>query len=283
MYRYLRTAAYVLTVMVVLSGYPSPVFAEETSPEAPFSDKLMIRGGWAYVFGATANASVAGPVLGLGPAVDFTNTLGGRSSTDAFRIDGLYRFNERHAVGLSWYRIGLSGSKTVNQDIQIGDNVVSAGAATQTGLSFNTYRLIYNYSFYRSEKAEIGISPGLYVMKTNFNFAAQGTINGVTNNLALVNEQVTLPLPSIGLVVNYDITKRLQFQSRYDFFYLTVNDYSGNMFEIYAGLEYRLFKHFAMGAAYDRLIAGLRGDGDKGFTINFGYNLAYIYATLYAF
>ncbi|HMU56513.1 MAG TPA: hypothetical protein PKA61_15995, partial [Nitrospira sp.] len=188
MYRYLRTAAYVLTVMVVLSGYPSPVFAEETSPEAPFSDKLMIRGGWAYVFGATANASVAGPVLGLGPAVDFTNTLGGRSSTDAFRIDGLYRFNERHAVGLSWYRIGLSGSKTVNQDIQIGDNVVSAGAATQTGLSFNTYRLIYNYSFYRSEKAEIGISPGLYVMKTNFNFAAQGTINGVTNNLALVNE-----------------------------------------------------------------------------------------------
>ncbi|HMU56232.1 MAG TPA: hypothetical protein PKA61_14580, partial [Nitrospira sp.] len=138
-------------------------------------------------------------------------------------------------------------------------------------------------SFYRSEKAEIGISPGLYVMKTNFNFAAQGTINSVTNNLALVNEQITLPLPSIGLVVNYDITKRLQFQSRYDFFYLTVNDYSGNMFEIYAGLEYRLFKHFAMGAAYDRLIAGLRGDGDKGFTINFGYNLAYIYATLYAF
>lgn len=283
MYRYLGTASSVLAMVILLSGYVSPVLAEDTSSEAPFSDKLMIRGGWAYVFGATANASVAGPVLGLGPAVDFTNTLGGRSSTDAFRIDGLYRFNERHAVGLSWYRVGLSGNKTVNQEIQIGDNVVSAGAATQTGLSFNTYRLLYNYSFYRSDKAELGVSPGLYIMKTNFNFAAQGTINGNASNTALVNEQVTLPLPSIGFVMNYNITPRFQFQNRYDFFYLTINDYSGAMFEFYAGLEYRLFKHFAMGAAYDRLQAGLRGDGDKGFTVNFSYNLAYVYATIYAF
>ncbi|SLM49038.1 conserved protein of unknown function [Nitrospira japonica] len=281
--RYFRTMVYILALIILLSGYGSPVLAEETSPDAPFSDKLMIRGGWAYVFGATANASVAGPVLGLGAAVDFTNTLGGNSSTDAFRIDGLYRFNDRHAVGVSWYRVGLSGNKALTQDIQIGDNAVSAGATTQTGLSFNTYRLLYNYSFYRTDKAELAFSPGLYMMKTNFNFAAQGTINGVTRNTALVNEQITLPLPSVGLVANYDITKKLQFQSRFDFFYLSINSYSGSMFEFYGGLEYRLFKHFAMGAAYDRLIAGLRGDGDKGFTVNFSYNLAYVYATLYAF
>ncbi|MDF0644615.1 MAG: hypothetical protein P0111_11320 [Nitrospira sp.] len=282
-YRCFRTAASVLAVVIVLAGYVLPVLAEEPSSEAPFSDKLMIRGGWAYVFGATANVSVAGPVLGLGAAVDFTNTLGGNSSTDAFRIDGLYRFNERHAVGLSWYRVGLSGNKAINQEIQVGDNIVSAGAATQTGLSFNTYRLLYSYSFYRSDKVELAFSPGLYIMKTNFNFAAQGTINGKASSTALVNEQVTLPLPSVGFVLNYNITPKLQFQNRYDFFYLTINDYSGAMFEFYAGLEYRLLKHFAMGAAYDRLQAGLRGDGDKGFTANFSYNLAYVYATIYLF
>jgi hypothetical protein len=147
---------YILAVGILLPGYFSPISAEEATPDAPssqapLSDKLMIRGGWAYVFGATATAAVSGPVLGVGANVDFTNTLGGNNSTDAFRIDGLYRFNERHAVGLSWYRVGLSGSKTINQQVQIGDNVVSAGAATQTGLSFNTYRLIYNYSFYRND------------------------------------------------------------------------------------------------------------------------------------
>ena len=98
-----------------------------------------------------------------------------------------------------------------------------------------------------------------------------------------MNEQLTLPLPSIGLVANFNITPKLQFQSRYDFFYLTINDYTGSMFEFYAGLEYRLMKHFAMGAAFDRLTAELRGSGNQGFNINFSYNLLYIYATLYAF
>ncbi len=190
-------------------------------------------------------------------------------------------------IGLSWYRVGLSGDKSINQDILIRDQTVKAGAATQTSLSFNIYRLLYNYSFYRNEKVELAVSPGLYMMKTNFNFAAQGNITtsggaGVVNS-TVVNEQLTLPLPSIGLVANYNITPKLQFQSRYDFFYLSVGDYTGSMFEFYAGLEYRFFQHFAMGAAFDRLTAGLKGNGDQAFNVNFGYNLAYIYATLYAF
>jgi hypothetical protein len=292
MHRHMWSAARIVAVMIIVSGYSPLVWGQESSdppvPEKqssdpPLADKLMIRGGWAYAFGATANAAVAGPVLGLGTSVDFTNTLGGDSSTDAFRVDTLYRFNDRHAVGFSWYRVGLSGEKALNQQIQVGDNVIGAGATTQTGLSFNVYRLLYDYSFYRNDKLEVAISPGLYVMKTNFNFAGQGFINGTAGNSAVVNEQVTLPLPSIGFVGNYNITPKLQFQNRYDFFYLSIGDYSGAMFEFYAGLEYRLFRHFAMGAAYDRLQAGLRGDGDQGFNINFSYNLAYVYGTLYLF
>jgi hypothetical protein len=263
------------------------VLAEETTPSEQ-TDKLMIRGGWAYVWGATANVSVGGPVLGVGANVDLTSTLGVNSSTDAFRLDGLYRFNDRHAIGASWYRVGLSGDKSLNQDILIRDQTVKAGAGTQTSLSFNTYRLLYNYSFYRNDKVELAVSPGLYMMKTNFNFAAQGQISTgggapVAGSSAVINEQLTLPLPSIGLVANYNITPKLQFQSRYDVFYLTVGDYTGSMFEFYAGLEYRVFKHFAMGAAFDRLTAGLKGNGDQGFNVNFSYNLAYVYGTLYTF
>ncbi len=260
----------------------SIVYGEETPP-AEMKDKLMLRGGWAYVFGATANVAVGGPVLGIGTTVDFTNTLGGDTSTDAFRVDGLYRFNDRHAVGFSWYRVGLSGEKSLNQDIIINDQTIGAGATTQTGLSFNTYRLLYNYSFYRNDKVELGLSPGLYVMKTNFNFAGQGSINNTAGSGTVVNEQVTLPLPSIGFIANYNITPKLQAQTRFDFFYLSIGQYTGSMFEFYAGLEYRLHQHFAMGAAYDRLTAGLNGSGNQGFSVDFGYNLAYVYATIYAF
>ena len=283
--RWSSSQFYVLPLLAFLAlgllcAVPSMLRAEETTPaertdtEKPDS-KLMIRGGWAYVFGTTATASVGGPVLGIGTSLDFANTLGGDTSTDAIRLDGLYRFNDRHAVGLSWYRVGVSGNKSLNEDIQINDQIISAGATTQTDLSFNAYRLLYNYSFYRNDKVELGISPGLYFVKTNFNFAGQGEINGIPGSATVVNEQVTLPLPSIGFIANYSITPKLLFQSRYDFFYLEIGDYTGSMFELYAGLEYRLHQHFAMGAAYDRLTARLNGSGEQGFNIDFGYNLAY--------
>lgn len=110
MHRHIWSAARIIAVMIVLSGYSPLVWGQESS-DPPLPEKLMIRGGWAYAFGATANAAVAGPVLGVGTSVDFTNTLGGDSSTDAFRVDAFYRFNDRHAVGFSWYRVGLSGEK----------------------------------------------------------------------------------------------------------------------------------------------------------------------------
>jgi hypothetical protein len=174
-----RTGLIFLVVSILALTFSPPLQAEEKTEEktdAPLSDKLMIRGGWAYVFGATANVAVGGPVLGVGTSVDFTQTLGGDTSTDAFRIDTLYRFNERHAVGFSWYRVGLSGEKVLNEQIQIRDQIIAAGASTQTSLSFNTYRLLYNYSFYRNDKVELGVSPGLYMMKTNFDFVGQGTV-----------------------------------------------------------------------------------------------------------
>ena len=285
-----QRAARVILVITVLTLTMAPLSRAEEKTDtaaktdaAPFQDKLQIRGGWAYVFGATANVAVGGPVLGVGTNVDFTQTLGGNTSTDAFRVDTLYHFNERHAIGFSWYRVGLSGEKNLSEQIQIRDTIIGTGASTQTSLSFNTYRLLYNYSFYHSDKAELAFSPGLYMMKLNFNFAGQGNINGVAGNTVIVREQLTLPLPSVGLVANYNINKKMKFESRYDFFYLSLGNYSGSMFELYAGLEYRIIQHFALGAAYDRLQAGLRGDGHQGFTANFSYNLLYIYGTIYAF
>lgn len=280
-----------LVVSILALTFSPPLQAEEITEEktaAPLSDKLMIRGGWAYVFGAAANVAVGGPVLGVGTNVDFTQTLGGNTSTNAFRVDTLYRFNDRHALGFSWYRVGLSGEKSITEQIQIRDQIIAAGAFTQTSLSFNTYRLYYNYSFYRNDKVELGFSPGLYMMKMNFNFTGQGTVtlpgsNPTPGSVVLVKEQLTVPLPSLGLITNYNITPKMQLQSRFDWFYLSLGSYSGSMFEFYAGLEYRVIKHFALGAAYDRLQADLRGDGHNGFTANFSYNLLYLYGTIYAF
>ena len=274
-------------VAVLLFWVPWVTAAEHARATEEFHDRLMIRGGWAHIFGANADATLPGPITGIGTSIDFAKTLGGDTSSNAFRLDTLYRFNERHALGLSWYRVGLGGQRTLNEQLHINDYTIQAGANANSSLNFNLYRLIYNYSFYRTDKVELAVSPGLYMADTKFHLTAHGNVtvpNGQAPfNVARVTEDLTVPLPSIGLVVNYNITPRFQFQTRGDFFYVTISEYQGAMFEFYAGLEYRLFKHLALGAAYDRLSAGLRDTTTDGYEFSLNYNVVYLYATLYLF
>jgi len=151
--------------------------AEEEPAKEEMRDRLMIRGGWAYVFGVNADVTLRGDRTGIGTSVDFSKTLGGDDSTSAIRIDSLYRFNKRHAVGFSWYRVTLGGENTIlDQQIQIGGNTINANATVHSDLDLNLYRLMYNYSFYHSDKAEIGLSPGVYMAGTKFDLTATGNI-----------------------------------------------------------------------------------------------------------
>ncbi len=271
-----------LLPILVLAMFCRSVSAEENDM-TPLTDRLMIRGGWAYVFGVHSAFSYSSPNTGVGTTIDFSKTLGGDTSTNAFRIDTLYRFNERHAMGFSYYRVGLSGQSQLNEQIQIEDKTINAGAFTNTSINLNFYRLIYNYSFYHTGKVELGVSPGLYMVNTRFSLAAQGTINNLPSASTSVNERLTVPLPSLGFLVNYKITPKLEWQNRFDLFYLAVGQYRGSMLEFYSGLEYRFFEHVAVGAAYDRLSIGLENTSKNGYTIDVNYNLTYLYATLYFF
>jgi len=279
----LKRAVPVTLFALFIAILPGLVLAEEGEQEQ-LPGKLMIRGGWAYVWDANTTVAFPGSVSGVGTSIDFAQTLGGDTSTDALRIEALYRFNERHSLGFSWYRIGLAGQKSLNEQIQIEDQIIDVGASVSTSLNLNLYRLLYNYSFYRNEKVELAVSPGLYMSNLKFMLSAQGMVNGMAAGSTIIEEQLTLPLPSIGGVVNYNITPRLQSQIRADFFYLKVGDFSGSMFEFYAGLEYRLFKNFALGAAYDRLVVDVANQSSSGgFNVNLGYNLLYLYGSIYLF
>ncbi len=279
----LKRAVLVSLFAVFIAILPGLALAEEGEQEQ-LPGKLMIRGGWAYVWDANTTVAFPGSVSGIGTSIDFAQTLGGDTSTDALRIEALYRFNERHSLGFSWYRIGLAGQKSLNEQIQIEDQIIDVGASVSTSLNLNLYRLLYNYSFYRNEKVELAVSPGLYMSNLKFMLSAQGMVNGMVAGSTIIEEQLTLPLPSIGGVVNYNITPRLQSQIRGDFFYLKVGDFSGSMFEFYAGLEYRLFKNFALGAAYDRLVVDVQNQSSSGgFNVNLGYNLLYLYGSIYLF
>lgn len=281
------TARILLAVTMVLLLTP-PGWGEEAATEE-LPNRFMVRGGYGLVFNADTIVRFNG-AGGIGSTVDFARTLGGERSDSFWRIDSQYRFNDRHSLGFSYYDVTRNGNRVLNENVTIGDTTYAAGGALQSELDIKLYRLIYNYSFYHSDKVELGLSGGLYLanLKTLFagNLICSGGPScggGTTIASRTESDKLTVPLPSFGLLVNYNITTRLQAQVRFDWFYLETDSFKGSMNEFYAGLEYRLFKNFGIGGAFDRLAIDVdyKPEKESGWGVRNTWATAFFYGALY--
>jgi len=280
-----------LAVMTVVAGVlfagPLVAGAEERASDLP--NRFMIRGAYGWVFQADTTFSFNGPNV-LGGTVDFDKTLGGDREDDFWRVDASFHLTPRHAFVFSYYDVSRKGERTLDRDVTINDTTFAAGGRVDSELDISLYRFYYNYSLYLSEKVDLALSIGFYVGDIKFNISGDlscsgGTTCGPGVTLAAggTDEHITVPLPSLGFQVNYNFLPRLQAQLRFDWFHLQVADAKGFMTEVYLGLEYRVFKHFALGAAYDFLYvnAGYDPKDKSGFEVTNSWNTVFAYAALY--
>jgi hypothetical protein len=274
--------------LTIASGFVhgGAAYGEETSSEE-FPERLKLYGGYQLLFGLNAKFRFDGSRTGLGSTFDFHNDVGGEENDNMLRVGTLFRFNRHHAIGFSWYEINLKGNKTIDDDFQIDDTIFLASGTIQSKVDLTMYRLFYNWSFYRSDKTELTLSPGMYFGDFEATFEGTLIIDPSTNNpisrRSTVREALFAPLPTIGLSVDYKILPRLTANIRADFFYVDIDEVEGSMTELFVGLEYRVFKHFAVGAAYDRLWLNVDYKPGKsdGWEIDAAWNGGFFYGALY--
>lgn len=276
-----------LLTLTVLSGLliGERAYGEERPQEFP--DRLKLYGGYQKLFGIDGKFRLDGTKTGLGSTLDWEDGLGGDDDDDMLRAGLEFRFNENHAIGFSWYDINLHGSRTVDEDLQIDDKIFTVGGGIRSKVDLTVYRFYYNWSFYHSDKTELFLSPGLYIgdfeakFKGNLVFDPDD-FNPITGE-DKVKEKIQAPLPTLGLGVEYKIFPRLKATLRTDFFYVNVDDIEGTLAEFYFGLEYRILKHFAVGAAFDRMMVDIdyKNGKPKGWELDMSWNGGLFYGALY--
>ena len=266
----------------------SDIFSLTWPEDTKLPDRLMIRGGYGYAFGANTTLQANGPA-GIGTELDFDRDLGGETTGSLGRADLLFRFNSRHAAGFTWYKLNRDGLVSNQTSFNWDGLTYRAGGAVQTTLNIELYRFWYMWSFYRGESLELAFSPGVYLARLQTSLAGTLTVADSAGAMATATartkgQDLTLPLPSLGLIGNYAITPRLTANVRGDGFYLKVNEWSGWMTEAYVGLDYRVLKNFSLGAAYDFFLVNVKRDNTtQGWQVDNLWNIVYVYGSLYFF
>ncbi len=241
------TGSIVAAIITLGMATGSAVAAEDEAPGVAFPDKYMIRLGTYIVDGSDTQFSVSSNKLGLGTVIDYQRDLGGENRDTIPRIDAYYRFNERHRIDFTSFSIDRKGSRTLAIDITIGDESYSAEETVNSSIKYTLYKLGYAYSFYHSPKVELSFTTGLNI--TSYDLSFSDTTGGKAEAAGF-----TAPLPMFGLRMGYAITPKWSVNYVAEAFFIEFEDkLKGALVNYELNTEYKLFKHFAIGAGLARM------------------------------
>ncbi|QYJ88861.1 DUF2490 domain-containing protein [Shewanella halotolerans] len=197
---------------------------------------------------------VQNPDLGKDFTLDFENDLALVEKDLLPTLELAYWFNEDHGVYLDWKRLDREArNRSISKpyeytEVNSGQTyLVQAGADISTIFNVDILRLGYRYNFYSGEDVDLTLLAGLHIMWLKLQFV--GEIGACVDDECQVVDvnpksdaltEVTAPLPDLGLQGRYRINDRWSLSGWAQYFYVSLGDTKGQLFDFSAGVNYQL-------------------------------------------
>ena len=218
----------------------TPAFA---FAQSGVDDRLSISLG-AFFTDRSTDTRLDSDVLGKGTVIDFEDDLGLDSSDSVFRIDGHYRFNQKHRVNFSVFDLSRDSSATILRDIQYGDEIFPIDTVVNTSFDLNIYRLTYGYSLMQRDSGYLGLTLGIHIADSKISLDEQGLGQSEVSS-------ISAPLPVIGLRGEYEFTDRLTLGASGEIFPFEFDNVNGLLVDLYVGIDYQIIDRIALGLGFN--------------------------------
>ena len=226
-----------------------------------------------FILKSDTRVSVDGKIL-EGDKVDWEKTFGDTDAT-RFRIDGFWRFADRHKVRMLWFNNSSTGSKTFERDIEWDDVVYPASAKIKGEFNFDIYELAYEYAFLRREKYELTGTFGIHYTDLALSLKGRGTIEGQEPVSGSIKREASVgaPLPVFGLRGLWNLSRDFWLDASVQYFALSIDQYDGSITDYKAVVMWQPKKWLGIGAGYNKFAVDLDID-----TSNFKGSLDWNYS-----
>jgi hypothetical protein len=248
------------------SGAPLPPQALETP--SPITDHFYASVAL-YSYSAKTNLRVdpANAAPGMtGTPLNAESDLGLPARLTQGRVELMFRLGERSKVRMDYFEADRSATHALTNSIVFGDQTFVQGSVVQSALDWRMFGLTYTYSFYRSDRLEIGSGVGLYFLQANANAAlpAQGQYQ---------DESAADPFPTLPLDFTWRISRRVAFSAHVNYLKTSLSEFSGWLADSHEDIQFRCNPNFAVGLGYDSMRTSYtRSTGTFTGTLYMSYN-----------
>ncbi len=163
---------------------------------------------------------------------------------------GLLNFHWRYTKNWSfqgtYWTTDSESERTLTEDFEFQDQVFQAGSVVRSGIDTSITRLFWGRSFFRRPSTDWGVGLGLHVL------AIDAILEGEVRPVAEFRRETasaSVPLPNLGIWYMHSWSPKWVVTTRLDWLDLTIEEFSGSMYDLSVGVNYQMSDHFGIGLA----------------------------------
>jgi len=212
-----------------------------------YTNKFVISGG---LYSSTKSVGIN--INGSGPneIIDFSEGFDLNDNELTFFGSFDWRFAKKWTFSAEYFSVKNGNKWELEEDINWGDVTFREGSNVKNGFSLDMYRVFVGWSVLQKPKHEIGIGLGIHDLQVGAYIAGDAYINDNDFKFERRSVSANAPLPNLGIWYYYVPTSKWILTANLDIFSLTVDEYSGSLWNARVGVNYQVFKHFGVGFSY---------------------------------
>lgn len=243
--------------VLLLSGLGSSVAHAEAGN--PLTDRFSISLG-TFLLDTSTELRIDG-MAGNGTEFDAERTLGLKDS-DRFRVDGYWRFADRHRLRVMYFDAKRSASRVLDTELVVGDTVFPVNGQIDSSFDTRVAELAYEYAFLKRDNYEVAASIGIHDLRFALDISAMQTASGQPLDLART-ANANGPLPVIGLRGTWRLNDRFYLDGQAQFFKISLDPYDGRLEDYTLSVVWQAFKHVGLGVGYNEFVTRLDVSDDR--------------------
>jgi hypothetical protein len=258
---------------VTVLALAAPGLAVSQTSESELLDgKFYFKVGGQFFTQYSTTIRVDSETLGRGTQLNFESHTGLEESINVARLDGGYRFTDRHSMAFSYFDIDRTGSRTIDLDIKWADLIFPDGIKVESRFRERILKLSYAYTFLIRPKGVMAVSAGLHTMRFDAGLQALDLSRRERSATA------DAPLPVFGIRGQYRFADKWRFVGQMEWFDVKTGDFSGTFSDALLSVEHDTWDRFGFGFGVNSFGLDVRsGDEDLKGIIDIQFDSVLVY------
>ena len=238
-----------LFLIVLSSGSVSAQESDSSRKYHPFLSENFHIGLGAY---RPSKKNKLGADLSLTPGSG--ESLEGSDSQSTGIFNFRWRFTKNWHFQTTYWVTDSQSQHFLTEEFEFGGETFQGDLFVGMGIETSIARLFWGRSFFRKPNHDWGAGLGVHWMEIEAFVEGEVKVTGVGGAVGGTEARresasASVPLPNFGVWYNYSWSPKWVLLSRVDWLEVTIDEFSGSMYDISVGLNYQMSDHFGMGFA----------------------------------